>query len=294
MNINNLLKEQIPEKNFLKQASNNRVLYYYLKNINKKGAKKILRNGEKRINKLKKTLVFINKIFKKNKLKFLVVKTYKFISYVTFDVDLLVKPKDFEKTKQVLRKNGCKIEKHPGKQTFKQANCRKKGFLNIDLHTGFSWQGVTYLDDKLLWKNPQKVRMQGVLTNIPNATVEFLLNAAHVLSERRFITILDYLFFVQSLKKTNLKLMLSQTKKHYWDTSFKRLLRIIKQLSYNSKFPYFLPTSFVINIFWERFRKTGYFPKFDFAYYFFTMLRYYLSGKKRMPFYRDWYKKGRR
>lgn len=304
----------------LKEASRNRVLYAFCDKLMKsrsgamhpfleENIRKILVNGEQWQSKLRNTLTFVNSFFPQHDIPFLVVKTYRSIPYVTFDVDVLVHPSDFGFVSSKLKEIG-ELGKHPGKQTKKQVNFFASNQLTVDLHENFSWQGSTYLDDSFAWLNTRKQEIAGVAVPIPSAEVEYLLEAAHLLFERRYITLLDYVYLRRmSQKPLDTQAILKQVQCHGWDNAFTSLMATVNEINYffegnelNPAFarngelsikefdmPYFLSPLAVVKVFYEKYRKQEYFPKFDFLYYFFTLTRYHISGKRRYPYYIEWF-----
>jgi len=306
----------------LKKASQNRVLYAFCdKLIKERGhllhpkleesMHRIVAWGESWQSKLRQTLLFINSFFSEQNVPYLVVKTYRSIPYVTYDVDVLVNPLDFIALTSKLKQLG-ELGKHPGKQTKKQVNFFASNLLTIDLHEDFSWQGSSYLDESIAWTNTRKQDITGVSCPIPSLEVEFLLEAAHLLFERRYITLLDYIYLYRmSRKALDKHLLLKQVQTHGWDEAFISLVAIINMINsffhnsehdllfhgYHSNIqisgdrfdvPYFLSPLLVSKVFHEKYRKKGYFAKWDYLYYLFTFSRYYITGKRRYPYYIEW------
>jgi len=305
----------------LKEASRNRVLYAFCDKLikNRSGSigpfleetvRRVLADGDLWQLKLRNTLLFINSFFSQHNVPYLVVKTYRSIPYVTFDVDVLVHPSDFTFVYSKLKEIG-ELGKHPGKQTKKQVNFFASNQLTVDLHENFSWQGSTYLDDSFAWMNTRKQEIAGVVCPIPSAEVETILEAAHLLFERRYITLLDYIYLRRmSEKPLDGQAIHKQVQCHGWDDAFTSLLATVNEINYffegtelnpallarngelsvkEFDMPYFLSPLAVVKIFYEKYRKQDYFPKFDFLYYFFTLTRYHISGKRRYPYYIEWF-----
>jgi len=306
----------------LREASRNRVLYAFCESLVntqgqsfdshlKRSVEEILSIGNLWQSKLRQTLLFVNSFFLQHNVPYLVVKTYRSIPYVTFDVDVLVHPSDFTFISAKLKELG-ELGKHPGKQTKKQINFFTSNQLTVDMHENFSWQGSTYLDGSFAWMNTRKQEIAGVICPISSAEVEFLLEGAHLLFERRYITLLDYIYLRRmSEGPLNTQLLLEQVKNHGWDYAFVSLVAIVNSINHYFEgsdlnfrlpgsrasecsrkefdMPYFLSPLFVTKIFYEKYQKKGYFPKFDFFYYFFTLIRYYISGRRRYPYYIEWF-----
>lgn len=293
------------EDSILKKASENRVLYELC--TRGKGAEifksvskidQIIKEGDFYLGKLTATLKYINKEFTADKL---VVKTNKIHRYITYDVDLLVKnPKFFV--------NKLQISAHPQNKKRKQTNLVGKGLLTIDLHSGFHWQGSEYLDIKKVWLHPQKVSIRDVAVLTPSREAEILINLAHLLFERRYLTILEFWYFFDEFKKgLNLGFIFNQVKDYQWTESLQTALAALETLAREFTgekgifsdnilprrsvcFPFFFSLNEVLTIFKEKFVKKKEFPMYDIGYYLFATLKYYLSGKKNLPYYKEWHR----
>jgi len=292
------------EDYILKKASENRILYELCTKGKKAGIFKsvskidqIIKEGDFYLERLKATLKYINEEFTADKL---VVKTNKIRRYITYDVDLLVRNPEFFFNK-------LQIKAHPQGNIRKQTNLIGKDLLTIDLHCGFHWQGSEYLDLNTVWSHPRKVLIQGVTVLTPSREAEILINLAHFLFERRYLTILEFWYFFDEFKKgLDLKYIFDQAKNYQWMESLQMALAAMETLAreylgergvFSNKillrsciyFPFFFTLSEGMNIYREKFIKKREIPIYDISYYFFSTFRYYLSGKKIFPYYREWY-----
>jgi hypothetical protein len=297
----------------LRRASHNRVLYIMAQNLLRIGPapwevtlQDVVLEGEKRLNKLSDTLVFLASTLPTVGIDYLVVKTYRYVPYVTFDVDVLVWPEQFENTKQVFAKERLAILKHPGESVRKQSNCERKDLLRIDLHQGFYWQGFSYLDADLAWQDPVYRQIEGIEAPIPSIEVEVLLNIVHLLYERRYVTLLDLIYFRQASQEgCRWEIIQTQARKYGWEHSLQNFRAILNSLTERvwdteiagpkaklptkTNLPYMIPPWQVWGFFFEKARATRSIPWFDFAYYHYATARYYLTGQARLPFYLHWY-----
>lgn len=312
-------------RKLLKIASQNRVLYYFVREVLSqcerslddnihRDLKHIEMEGERWIQRFEDTLNMVHSVLDKAGIPFLVIKTYKFIPYVTIDIDVLVR--EYQTAIHLLGQYG-EIKHHPspGKQSSeKQKYVYLKELLKIDLHKAVYWQGYSYIDEDILW---EKVKLQKVMkiseTYIPNREVEFLLNAAHILYERRYITLLDFLFLKRvSTEDISWDLIFEQADKYGWRASLVALIRILAQIDYalfNNRpstfplfdlckrrerktlgdLPYHFPIGFGLRVFWDHFRTTSCLAPMDFAYYVFATARHRVTLGNRLPYYLDWF-----
>lgn len=305
---NHISKECLNDVNLLKKASENRVLYEFCRKIKKENFSKqaiinsIIRNGDNYLLKLRNTLLFIKKEFKD--ISYLVVKTNRIRSYITYDVDVLVSEKNFIEINSRLK---LIARKHFQGETRKQINISKDNLLKIDLHQGFYWQGSEYLDLQELWSQTQEVIISGTKVQTPSREMEVLINLAHFLTERRYLTLLEFWYFKDEfIKGLDLIFMYSQAKKYNWKKGYEIGLAVLETI--NREFfkekkvfsenvlkrkrvdlPFFLTTIEVIEIFLEKSLAEKKFPVFDFLYYILTLFRYNFSNKKIFPYYQEWF-----
>lgn len=293
------------EKLLLKKASENRVLYEFCQKVKKNlpveaqpQIKKIIKEGNLYLDKLTETLKFIKEL----KFPCLVVKTNRNHCYVTYDVDLLVSAKNKEELLKIFE-----VKPHPQGSQRKQINLIRDNLLVVDLHEGFYWQGSDYLDPEMIWQDPQEVLIQGVRVLTPSREVEILLNLVHFLFERRYLTLLEFWYFYDEFKKNfNKDFLFEQAKKYHWSESLEVSLAALETVSREFlgeknifspetlsrdkvTLPFFLTVDEGLKIFWEKLKKRKKLPAYDLGYYLFASLRYYLSGKKLFPYYREWF-----
>ncbi len=279
---------------FLKLCSGNRVLYRIAKILVETrliaSLQKIIETAEKEIEKTQKTLDLV----KTNLPNSLLVKTYKFIPYITNDLDILVSSK-----KEL---EGFRKEQHPGKQDKYQKNYFRDNLLRIDLHEDFYWQGFKFVDVEKVFKDTQTVEYFGREVRIPSYTFEFLINCAHILFEKRYITLLDFWYLQKLLKeeKVDFGLVKEQTEKYGWSSSLDLLLKeikevedgagkMLKQKEKREPFPIFLSWREILGVYWEKCWFEKKIPLFDILYYIFARTRGRLGIKTRYPYYLHWF-----
>lgn len=297
----------------LRRASHNRVLYLLVQNLLYADLSSweptlcdVLFESRKPLAKLADTLAFLSATLPTVGIDYLVVKTYKYIPYVTFDVDVLVRPEQFEHTKQVFAEKGLSILRHPGESFRKQSNCEREDLLRIDLHQGFYWQESSYLDEDLVWEQPVHRRVGTIEMPTPSLEIEVLLNIAHLLYERRYLTLLDLIYFREAVEEgCRWEMIEARAQEYGWKRSldiFRSIFdALIEQvwgleatgpkieLPVQISLPYMIPLRQVWGFFIEKIQATRTIPWFDVAYYHFATGRYYLTGRARLPFYLHWY-----
>ena len=316
----------------LKRASQNRVLYLFAHELIKLLEAKhqssfieklfqINNQGEIRLRRLDDTLGFVSTELEKHEVPYLVIKTDKYIPYVTFDVDILVKEKDFEAVQRLFSTKGAKILPHHsllGRKPGKQVNCLKPGLLNIDIHTEVTWQGSDYVEPNLFWKNTRCLARRGVTFEVPSLEVEFLVNCAEILFER-FYFHLQHLLSLREFchQAMDWELIFEQTSRYGWKGAFAELLLLLegssaqllkseptllafevkaralqvtgrKELPKAEVLPILFSLARVCTIFLERMRTRKHFDPICFSYWCYTRMRYLVTGGRRLPLYQDW------
>lgn len=295
------------DNNMLKLAINNRVLYYL---STTKKLSDIVLEGDKWIDRLRETIKLTDKVLGV-KIKYLITRTYKYIPYVTFDIDLFINSEDFNKTIALFKEDGCQISSHDGslggRIPGKQKNIKKDNLLTIDLHRDFTWQKRRFLDIELLFSETRKRDISGVKCTIPSAEVEFLLCMSDITHERFNITLLD-IIWIEGLSKEikDWNLIFNQVSKYGWRIVFNETSKIINAMTkeiydkivipdvgvsnINTSLPMFLPIHICWMSYIENLMKNKQFPLTSFAYMHYTRFRYFLSNKNKMPYYDDWVK----
>ena len=153
--------QDLAKGKLLRKALNNRVLYQLALEDD---LVEIRISGDTWVKKLKDTLLLVREVL--GNTPYLVVRTYKYIPYVTFDVDLFLDGENFEMVIGKFVEVGCSESSHDsslgGRLKGQQRNIKKEGLLTIDLHRNFTWQKRQFLDTELLFKNCRKRKVAGV------------------------------------------------------------------------------------------------------------------------------------
>lgn len=333
--VENIDFDNVNWTRILRRASLNRVLYIFTKKLlnNHKISKFsklekmlmiILNEGEKYIESLNKTVREIKTSLLHANIPFLIFKTYRTLPYVTLDVDILVRYKDFGKAAEALLKESIDSANSWDKlyQPKMEAHVKEAGLLKIDLYTFQTsfWQGWDeYLDIEFIWKNPRKINFLGEEWITPSIEAELALVIVHILHERLQITLLDFLFIKDIHRNIKWNVILEQAKKYGWYNAFLRFISIINEL--NAKLcpeetefliapdifeekvtfptskigvplsmPYVYQLPYAIELFIERFKTSSCLRVVEFSpYYFFAIIRYYLTKREKVPIYHHWF-----
>jgi hypothetical protein len=169
----------------------------------------------------KRTVTFLDAALEKQGLPYLLIKTYRCYPWLTHDVDILVM--DFKSALKKLKDYGLYVhftEKN-------QAMCVRRDLIPIGLHGKISWSGVTCLEEKFLWDNFRRVRIEEIEINIPSVEGDIATYLAHIIFEQHRITLGELLYTYKFSSKVKWDLLWEQASNNCWLKSFKALIGIL-------------------------------------------------------------------
>ncbi len=129
----------------------------------------------------------LNRVFKKNGIYTILIKSIFTFPYNSDNLDVLVRRKDIKKVKNILKDEGyieLKNVEEPEKFLFRRFNGGKT-VLPIHIHTVVGW-GVPFLDNEFVWKNARYAE-DCLECHIPSKEASFLITIAHEFYEDKFI-----------------------------------------------------------------------------------------------------------
>lgn len=245
-------------KNAIKIAAENGLLYCFVKEVKKEGGKypkniinNILDQEVKNIMCLKKSIEYIDSLFKNSDIEYLYIKLYRGFSYSPRDIDVLIKSQQIDDVLKLLKNNSLHVEQHSNVET----SFIKKGMLKVDLYKGFEYMSYNFISDNLLWSNPRNVNIEDMKCRIPNLEADLLILLIHALLGHRYISLLDFLYLKNILDNNiDYEVILHEIKKFGWKTTYDLSISLYKQLIteiyHNQKnvfFPHFFKTNFLVN-----------------------------------------------
>lgn len=290
-------------------ASNNRLLFFVATHTKGKLADQITSEGRSWISKLEKTLNFIAEVLD-NELPYLIVRTFKFLPFVTYDVDVFVPPDFFDAAVDRFKRHGADIESHDnalgGRLPRRQVNVLMNNLLTIDLHQNFTWQKRLFLNvDQIEYLKVPRI-IGNVKVNTPRPEVEFILCVSDISHERFFVTLAD-LFFIKNLAEEieDWEYVFREVQALKWLKTFLHVSEILNGLALsvfkkslipktgyknlgNPSWPYFFPLSICWLSFYENLTSNRSTPLLPFLYFHYGRLKHYLTGS--IPYYHHWSK----
>jgi hypothetical protein len=306
----------------LQLASNNRVLYVIARELLKdnfvQGNSRILANltrivteSEERLDHLKQTLEFTERTLGNASVPYIVAKTDRGLPYVTFDIDVLVKPEDLERSFEVFEAQGAGLVPTYEKN---ETDVILPDLLRVDLHSGFFCHRQPYAAAEPMWDGVRKIAVQGVTVNLPNIDSELALMIGHTIHERLNVPLLEFLFLKDNIGCANWSRVEEEADRHGWLGSlrvFEGIAAWIDQTlfpeSQNPLFPdrrrkglqramsrtLSMPYMFTIPAGLRVLVDRAYGPRrldtYDIGHFVWTSHRYWLTQGKRVPIYYHWF-----
>lgn len=311
-------------KHFLKTCSANRLLYMVCRLLHEEQLailsegegtyiKRILEEGDLRIKRYQKTMIFLDDVFKKKSIEWLLIKTDKDIPYVVNDIDILVKDADFELAKRLISTASGRIisDKLP-----EQIHYALDELCKIDIHRSFYQLNTPYVDAETLWKTPVNKEFEGVHYRTPSPTHEACMIILNTLYGCFHISFLDCLYFKKNTASIDFEEIRFQSDKYGWMNGFLTYIATLRNIfsilfpeneweSFLPKknctlykkikpdqlqLPYIFTFVEIMNIFKERGYRIRGQDCFMLAYYLYARFRYYLTNGARVPIHAHWFK----
>lgn len=298
------------DKNLLKTAQNNRVLYAFSKKLssnhqNLNNRQKFLLNciigeGDKWIKKYNNTLELLKRLGED---RFAIIKTIKYLQDITFDVDIILLNRETEFDCSVLTGASFTPYRIPGGIEFRTNDTN---YLPIDIYDQFCFNRKVIITRADLTKD---LRCGPNNTLVPCIEIELALYVAQINFQNRFITLHDFIQTTQLIAKhqenINWSYLSNLTENRSWSRSFWQTLSIIKSIYesiYESDlmiptinrpikctFPYFLNPISVLRADHELIGNSAFYGSFlikELSYFNYEFLTYYV--RNNLPIYRDW------
>lgn len=180
------------------------------------------------------------------------------------DLDILVKPANFQPTVDLLLAKGYVATSHDkafgGRLRGMQINLARMDRIKIDLHQDFTWRKSRYLDLNLVWDQQSQIDQFLVLIN--------------TIFEKTYLLKPEYAFLKSFIPTP---LFLAQTDTYGWRRSYTLFLKWwSKQSTLDYRSPVFLPVRLVLQSYLDKFEPIS------LAYYLFFRTRY--AFIKKLPY----------
>lgn len=198
----------IKNQQFYKYLLDNNVAYYYSQTIPKQKnsyEKDIIASGEILNDKYIQTLKVLYDFCKKEKVDFLLFKTYKHLpEIVDGDIDLFIKEKDFSRFLTGLKKEGftCILERP------RKASCSKAGYSIIEPRVTISFHGKLIVNEENIWKNTKEVVIKNIKLKSTTKEIDTIFMLLNMFYGPNYIKLYNYIIF----KSLNLKNLYSLIK----------------------------------------------------------------------------------
>ncbi len=147
-----------------------------------------------------KTLRLLSKEFSKEKIDFIVFKTFPPFDYIPTDIDILVKRADLLKAEKLLKtvfQEEIFSMNHNAK-TFKENN-----LVPVDLHYEISWLKVKAVDERVIWTRFRQVKIADLKINLPSIVDELDIVTAHSIFQHHYTTLGESYYMITLLRMLN-------------------------------------------------------------------------------------------
>ena len=223
--------ESYDESKLFALAKLNRVLFYILtrggmgagifKSCSKE-ADIVIKQGRDYLSKFKNTLVNLENILGQG--NYVVFKTLYHYPRITNDIDIIVT--DFDLAVERLRQEGW------GSKQFLHANIHftREGCLKLGVHSRIGWGTRAFMDEEIMWQNPQEVSLEGHDVQVPNPEVNLMAILAHIPFEKCYFDLGELLYIYSIAGKTDWNSIHFQAKKHHWLHAFLNTIGLINGL----------------------------------------------------------------
>ena len=184
------------------------------------------------------------------------------------DFDILIHPKDFKKSIELLKTKGYQCSSHDqalgGRIAGMQINLTKTERIKIDLHQDFTWRKKRYLDVEKIWLNSTQNRVA--------STWDAFIIMVNVIFEKTYFMSRDFELFILQWREINKSQeFMQQAIQYKWDATFTNFIKWMENQQPKPKFPLFLPIHLVLNSYLEKFDLVS------LAYYLFFRIRYLVN-----------------
>jgi len=222
--------DEINIDKFIHIALKNNLLYYSIKKIllSYSLSPNLKTRFETMVQKCESEFLEIRKSIdevKKHIHDYIIFKTYRGEDFprIGNDVDVLVK--NLNSNKNYFISLGYYTRNDDPKE--KSVGLYKAGQKKIHLQGAITWCWTEYLDDELIYQGQREVIYNGQRMTIPNITADFLIHIAHMNFEPLLIIFSELLYMFKLFPQIDLDIVLEQTKKYNWQSSFLRTINLI-------------------------------------------------------------------
>lgn len=272
---------------FYEYLLNNSVAYYYSKCLSKKPTQtenKILKKGDDFNKTYFKTLELISNVCRKQRIEFLLFKTYKYVpEAVDGDIDIIVKNKDFHRFFRVFKKLGFKCTT----DRFFKGDCQKNGFCKIEPRVNISFHGMVLMPEQNIWQHAEEVRINNMRLQKTSKELDIFALLLNVLYGPNYLKLYLYLILKQIDQAKILAPCSHLSVKQDLEFLFNKISKINLSLT---RFPYFFDNISLLKFYFKRIAFTkdlNFIDKIKYITFFFYFKYKYLITDK-LHFKHEW------
>ena len=224
-----------------------------------------------------KTLEVLEKLLKN--IPYFVIRSTQEIPYITYDLDIVVKPNDFWRVQEIFQQNNFTIGDHNKSLSGRIFNCQCNilgdNILPIDVHIDFTWLKSRYFDTSAIFEKTEITTIFDKPVPTWRPEYEILARSASIIFEKFAINYLDFFILDKLLTQPiDLDFIKTQTKQYHWDEQFTLLLNKFKKIKNNEiNLPQFLTVSELYQIFRKKIQREKDLPIIPLLYLIYRRLR---------------------
>ena len=174
------------------------------------------------------------KVFETEGIDYVVFKTFNSIGVVDVDIDVIIRPEDYERGVLALIKGGL-IPIDSISKTYETGFMIKRNPIVLDLHTDVTVLGVPYVSRDLIFENTTKQRYKTcgnevIYLNVTSPPIEALIRIAHAVIKEAQIC-LDDLVEVHKALRHSLADIMELVKLESLEPAFNTFLAVLNKVS---------------------------------------------------------------
>lgn len=243
LNAQDIPKSVIRDRDFYEYLLDNGVAYYYCRYLSKEKNvldEHIIAAANTLRTTFLNTLRSIYVVTKKNRLEFLLFKSYKYYDeIIDNDIDIFVRETDFEKFIDLLTKEGffCRRDEKL------KVHCTKYGFCKIEPRVRGSLRGRILISEKTIWQNKELVNIDGMKIFRTPKEIDLYYQLLNVLYNPNYLKLYTQLLYLN----INRQRLYSLTSDERLIEDLKFIEKNLIESENNKSFPKFVdPMKFII------------------------------------------------
>lgn len=180
------------------------------------------------------TLAFISGYLEKNKIKYMMIKSYAPYDFIRDDVDILIiEEKGYFEAVDFLSKNQWKLSSRQDTQM----HFDRDGMVQIDLHKLICWDnfgtsgiGLKLFNNSKLWERRRTVKLKELAVPVPSVEDDILIIGAHSIFQHHYTTLNERIHIAELIKEAkeiDIEYIIHDSRLSGWNEGMEIILRAI-------------------------------------------------------------------